>query len=145
MPFRYVRVQEQWPAHETIDFIQIAEAELSVLKSFVNLVIYVLRVKLLYQGYPSAPLHLLWEQMLFFCDLKVALMCDQRGIGEEEAESTRPKPSVTFFHALGVAFGACDIGSDTLGVFRDALRIHILPEAATSLGRIEVRSPETGL
>lgn len=45
---RHVRAKYQQAPRETVDFIQTAEAKLSVLESVINLVAYVLSIELLY-------------------------------------------------------------------------------------------------
>ena len=114
VPMRHVRDQKRWPARETVDFIQTAEAELFIFESFIDFVVYVLNVELLNQGHSCASRHLFWKQTLLSCDFKVALVCNQRGVGEEEAESTCPQLFVALLHTLGVAFGAC-VATTTLG------------------------------
>ena len=95
LPMRQIWLDQWRPACEAVELVKTREAELSVLESLVDLVVYAFRVYISYQANPCGPCYLFWEQGLFFCDSKVALVGDQRGVREEEAKSTCPESSVT--------------------------------------------------
>ena len=94
IPLRHVSPQKLG-LREAVDDVYATQTKLSEYESFVNLLIDVLRLQDVFsEEFPILPADLLGNQVLVLRDEKVALVRDERGIREQQAERTSPQPTM---------------------------------------------------